>query len=89
METHHCIVLLSLHDDCEYLERRLVADLAGFQFSYTWHEMIDRGFLFAMPWKQTALKLNEANLNARSLREGMQIQVVRMGWVEFVVHLLC
>lgn len=50
-------------------------DLNGFPFSYTWHEMTDRGFLFAMPWKQRSMQLNEVNLNTRNLGEGMQVPV--------------
>ena len=71
--TRHFIA--SLHDDCEYLERKILVDLNGFQFSYTWHEMTDRGFLFAMPWKQRGMQLNEVNLNTRNMAEGMQIPV--------------
>ena len=52
-----------------------MVDLNGFPFSYTWHEMTDRGFLFAMPWKQRSMQLNEVNLNTRNLGEGMQVPV--------------
>jgi len=71
--TRHFIA--SLHDDCEYLERKMVVDLNGFNFSYTWHEMVDRGFLFAMPWKMKGMGLNEANIPARQLREGMPLHI--------------
>ena len=67
--------LASLHDDAEYVERKLLMDLNGFPFSLTWHEMTDRGFLFAMPWKQRSMQLNEVNLNTRNLGEGMQLPV--------------
>ena len=69
------IFLASLHDDAEYVERKLLLDLNGFPFSLTWHEMTDRGFLFAMPWKQRSMQLNEVNLNTRNLGEGMQLPV--------------
>jgi len=71
--TRHFIA--SLHDDCEYMERKMVVDLNGFNFSYTWHEMTDRGFLFAMPWKMKGMALNEANIPARQLREGMPVAI--------------
>lgn len=71
--TRHFIA--SLHDDCEYLERKLNVDLNGYNFSYTWHEMVDRGFLFAMPWKQRSMSLNEVNMNTRQMNEGMQVPV--------------
>ena len=71
--TRHFIA--SLHDDCEYLERKLTVDLNGYNFSYTWHEMMDRGFLFAMPFKQKSMQLNEVNLNTRQMSEGMSVAV--------------
>ena len=71
--TRHFIA--SLHDDCEYLERKIVVDLNGFNFSYTWHEMVDRGFLFAMPWKMKGMALNETNIPARQVREGMPLHI--------------
>ena len=71
--TRHFIA--SLHDDCEYVERKLLVDLNGFRFSYTWHEMTDRGFLFAMPWKQRGMNLNEVQLHTRNINEGQQIPV--------------
>ena len=71
--TRHFIA--SLHDDCQYLERKLVVDLNGFRFSYSWHEMTERGFLSAMPWKQRSMNLNEVNLPTRFMNEGQQVPV--------------
>ena len=70
--TRHFIA--SLHDDCEYVERKIAVDLNGYRFTYNCHEMMDRGFLFAMPWKQRAMNLNEVKL-PRQLVEGSQVPV--------------
>jgi len=68
--------LASLHDDIQYKERVLVLDVGGYNFSYTWHEMLDKGFLFAMPWKHKSLNLNEEVLpNANHLTPGAQLMV--------------
>jgi len=35
----------------EYVERKLVVDIRGHNFAYEWHEITDKGFTLAMPWK--------------------------------------
>ena len=47
----------------------------GFNFSNTWHKMVVRGFLFAMPWKMKGTDVNWANLPGRQLREGLPILI--------------
>ena len=37
--TRHFIA--SLHDDMEYSEKTLIADVNGFHFKYTWHEVFN------------------------------------------------
>jgi hypothetical protein len=43
--------IATLHDNMEYVERQLVVDIGGFNFVYQWHEITDKGFTLAMPWK--------------------------------------
>ena len=71
--TRHFIA--RLHDYCEYQERKMVVDLCVITLLYTWHKMVDRGSLFAMPWKMKGMALNEANLPGRQLREGLPINI--------------
>ena len=35
--TRHFIA--SLHDDMEYVEKKLLVDISGFRFHYKWHEV--------------------------------------------------
>jgi hypothetical protein len=35
----------------QYVERKLVVDIGGFNFAYEWHDITDKGFTLAMPWK--------------------------------------
>jgi hypothetical protein len=35
----------------QYVERKMVVDIGGHNFAYQWHEITDKGFTLAMPWK--------------------------------------
>ena len=73
--TRHFIA--SLHDDMEYTEKKIIVDINGFKFQYAWHEVIDGGFMFAMPWKRKALQLNEIDwpMPQYMLQEGGRVRV--------------
>ncbi|CAK8993289.1 unnamed protein product [Durusdinium trenchii] len=55
--TRHFIA--SLMDDASYDEIRYVFDVAGEHFTFTYHEVKERGFFYIMPWRPRDLKLNE------------------------------
>ena len=65
----------TLHDDMVYLEKTMQFQINGYRFSYTWHEVVDRGFTFAMPWKFKALQLNELEWKMPALRDGDSVAV--------------
>ena len=65
----------TLHDDCVYLEKAMQFDINRHRFTYTWHEVVDRGFTFAMPWKFKALGLNELEWKMPQLRDGDAVSV--------------
>ena len=65
----------TLHDDMVYLEKTMQFHINGYRFSYTWHEVVDRGFTFAMPWKFKALQLNELEWKMPALRDGDSVAV--------------
>merc|ERR1719319_1416534 len=69
--TRHFIA--SLHDDFLYMERRLVVDIKGSRFLHTWHEVTERGFMAATPWKLRSMGLNEAQLPV--MREGSRVTI--------------
>eukprot|EP00111_Clytia_hemisphaerica_P010804 TCONS_00031598-protein len=77
--TRHFIA--SLHDDMEYVEKTLVADVNGFQFKYTFHEVVEKGFTFAMPWKMKGLQLNEARMPPH-IQQGQPMQILNFNKVE-------
>jgi len=52
--------IASFMDDFTYMEHKLYVSVGGFNFFYRWHVVQERGFMFAMPWKQKDLHLNEA-----------------------------
>merc|ERR1740128_360190 len=70
--TRHFIA--TLHDDMTYIERKLILNLGGFNFQNVWHEVSDRGFMSAMPWKLKSLNLCEVNMPR--LREGESVRLV-------------
>ncbi|XP_023347076.1 DNA topoisomerase 3-beta [Eurytemora carolleeae] len=59
----------------KYMERKIMVDIGGFNFMYKWHEVIDRGFMFAMPWKLKSLHLSVPEFNIPLLQEGQQIRL--------------
>ncbi|CAJ1376130.1 unnamed protein product [Effrenium voratum] len=77
--TRHFIA--SLMSDVEYEEKALIVNLAGEDFAYTFHEMRERGFLFAMPWKTKDLNLNEIDWAMPRLAPGSRLSVEEV-WVE-------
>ena len=60
--TRHFIA--SLHNNFEYSEYTVTADVAGYKFQFTCHTVHDKGFTFAMPWKEKDLKLNETQVQS-------------------------
>jgi hypothetical protein len=48
----------------EYVERQLVVDIGGFNFVHQWHEITDKGFTLAMPWK---LRVSTLSYNTGSI----------------------
>jgi len=71
----------SLMPDVEYEEKALIVNVAGEDFCYTFHEMRERGFLFAMPWKSKDLQLNEIDWAMPRLAPGSRLTVQEV-WVE-------
>ena len=73
--TRHFIA--SLHDDMEYVEKRVVVNINGYNFEYLWHEVIDNGFMFAMPWKRKNMQLNEIDwtMPQYMLQDGSRVRV--------------
>eukprot|EP00913_Durusdinium_trenchii_P013683 g12848.t1 len=59
----------------------LIVKVAGEDFCYTYHEMRERGFLFAMPWKTKDLHLNEIDWQMPRLSAGTSLAVQEV-WVE-------
>merc|ERR1719174_3395638 len=56
--------IASLLPDVQYTEHTLTADVGGQRFCSTWHTIQERGFLFAMPWKQNDLRIKELGVNS-------------------------
>lgn len=77
--TRHFIA--SLMDDMTYTECLAVYDVGGEEFGMTYHEISERGFLFAMPWKAKDSNLNELDWEMPRLRPGTQM-AVQDAWVE-------
>ncbi|CAE7662498.1 TOP3B [Symbiodinium sp. CCMP2592] len=77
--TRHFIA--SLMPDVEYDEKALIVNMGGEDFAYTFHEMRERGFLFAMPWKSKELNLNEIDWAMPRLAPGSPLRVEEV-WVE-------
>ncbi|CAK9071692.1 unnamed protein product [Durusdinium trenchii] len=71
----------SLMPDVQYEEKALIVKVAGEDFCYTYHEMRERGFLFAMPWKTKDLHLNEIDWQMPRLSAGTSLAVQEV-WVE-------
>jgi len=71
--TRHFIA--SLSDDLEYVERRVVVNLEGYNFQYIYHEITERGFMTVTPWKLRSMGLNENRLHAGQLREGARVSI--------------
>ena len=55
-------------------------DVAGEEFQYVVHEVVDRGFTFAMPWKARDLHLNELEYPL-PLRPNEQVRLQEV-WTE-------
>eukprot|EP00397_Hematodinium_sp_SG-2012_P013361 GEMP01013564.1.p1 GENE.GEMP01013564.1~~GEMP01013564.1.p1 ORF type:complete len:860 (+),score=141.73 GEMP01013564.1:77-2656(+) len=70
--TRHFIA--SLMDPFEYMEYTVEGYLGNELFKYVWHEVVDRGFVFATPWKQKDMRLNIME-NAPQLRQGMALPI--------------
>lgn len=49
--------IASLMPDVEYTEHTLTVDVQGHKFSSTWHEVSERGFLYAMPHEEKKLRI--------------------------------
>ncbi|CAE7473243.1 unnamed protein product [Symbiodinium natans] len=75
--TRHFIA--SLMDDAEYDEIRYVFDVCGERFVFTYHEVAERGFLYAMPWKANDLKLEEIDWEMPDMAEGDELSVDEVG----------
>ncbi|OLQ13062.1 DNA topoisomerase 3-beta-1 [Symbiodinium microadriaticum] len=73
--------IASLMPDVEYDEKALIVNVGGEDFAYTFHEMRERGFLFAMPWKSKDLNLNEIDWAMPRLAPGSPLRVEEV-WVE-------
>lgn len=69
--------IASLMDDVQYTEHTARVHLGdpNNQFEFKWHTVDERGFWFAMPWKQNDHKLNELQRPPR-IQSGVQLQVV-------------
>merc|ERR1719291_10023 len=53
----------------------MVVQVGGrYLFTYTWHTVQERGFFFAMPWKQNDLRLNETGV-VRGARPGQAMRI--------------
>ena len=49
-----------------------------FRFKYTWHEVNEKGFIFAMPWRWKGLNLNSEGLPMppiNLLQQGTGLQI--------------
>ncbi|XP_002155556.4 uncharacterized protein LOC100215195 [Hydra vulgaris] len=66
----------TLHDNMEYIEKKMLVDVNGFQFEYVWHEITDKGFMWAMPWKLKGLKLNESYMPPINMLQGLTTGVL-------------
>ena len=73
--TRHFIA--SLHDDMDYIEKKVVVNINGYKFQYLWHEVTDNGFMFAMPWKRKNMQLNEIDwtMPPYILQKGTRVKV--------------
>ncbi|CAE7840008.1 TOP3B [Symbiodinium sp. CCMP2592] len=71
--TRHFIA--SLMDDAEYDEICYIFDVSGERFVFTYHEVAERGFLYAMPWKVNDLKLEEIDWQMPDMAQGDQLSV--------------
>lgn len=60
----------SLHNDFEYAETMIKVNVGSNDFSFTCHDVIDRGFVFAMPWKERSLNLNEMKFQSPQAFQG-------------------
>ena len=83
--------IASLSDDLEYVERRVVVNMEGYNFNYIYHEITggffifsflttifpitERGFMTVTPWKLRSMSLNENRLHAGQLREGARVSI--------------
>ena len=48
------------------------------RFKYTWHEVTEKGFMFAMPWRWKGLNLNTEGLpmpQNHLLQQGTRMQI--------------
>ena len=52
----------------------------GANFSYTVHEVVEKGFMLATPWKQRSMGLNEGQLPAHLIREVGEDDSTRSGF---------
>jgi len=71
--TRHFIA--SLMEDAAYDEVSYVFDVAGEQFAYTYHHVVERGFFYATPWKARDLKLEEIDWDMPEMAQGQQFKV--------------
>ena len=54
------------------------------RFKYTWHEVTEKGFMFATPWRWKSMNLNAEGPPMpppHTLREGLSLQIT-----DFQVH---
>lgn len=77
--TRHFIA--SLMEDVEYLDKNVVFEAAGEEFVLSHHEIVNRGFLFAMPWKTKDLHLNELDWQMPRMTPGSSYKITDV-WVE-------
>ncbi|CAJ1349592.1 unnamed protein product [Effrenium voratum] len=74
--TRHFIA--SLMDDVEYDEVSYVFEVASEHFVFTYHQVAERGFLYAMPWKANDLKLEEIDWDMPAMSAGDEFDVCEM-----------
>eukprot|EP00435_Cladocopium_sp_Y103_P032004 s1452_g8.t1 len=71
--TRHFIA--SLMEDAAYDEISYVFDVAGEQFAFTYHYVVERGFFYATPWKPRDMKLEEIDWDMPEMAQGQQFKV--------------
>jgi len=77
--TRHFIA--SLMEDAQYDEVTYVFDVGGEQFLHKHHHVVERGFLWAMPWKTKYLRLEELGWEMPAMAEGQELGIEEF-WIE-------